>query len=334
MRNDEYRFDSHKLMFHPARVQAWLEGRRIAPIYLEISPSGSCNHRCRFCAMDFYHQRRFLDADRMRTVFQEMSTCGVKSIMFGGEGEPLLHPNIAALVRAASMARLDIGITTNASLLTHELAAEIMPCIKWLKASVDAGTRDTYAKLHGVKAAVFDTVINNLEYAGHLNGGTIGVQMLWLPENKEEVATLAEIAREIEMDYLVVKPYSQHPSSKTKLYAGLDYSDWEQDRHDPFIIWRSKAIEKWDDKTRPYDECLALPFWGYIDSGGTVWGCSAHIGVDEFNYGNINESAFWDIWKDGMDYHSIDSCRYGCRMDECNRYLWELRNPSKHKNFI
>lgn len=331
---DEYRFDSHKLMYHPARVQAWLEGRRIAPIYLEISPSGSCNHRCRFCALDFYHQRRFLDADRMREVFQEMSVCGVKSVMFGGEGEPLLHPNFAALVRAASMARLDIGITTNASLLTHELAAEIMPCIKWLKASVDAGTRDTYAKLHGVKATVFDTVINNLEYAGHLNGGTIGVQMLWLPENKEEVATLAEIAREIEMDYLVVKPYSQHPSSKTKLYANLDYSDWEMDTHDPFVIWRSKAIEKWDDKTRPYDECFALPFWGYIDSGGTVWGCSAHIGADEFNYGNINESPFWDIWKDGLDYHPIDSCRYGCRMDECNRYLWELRNPNKHVNFI
>jgi len=58
---DEYRFDSHKLMLHPGRVAAWLEGNRIAPIYIEISPSGACNQKCRFCALDFYHQRRFLE---------------------------------------------------------------------------------------------------------------------------------------------------------------------------------------------------------------------------------------------------------------------------------
>jgi cyclic pyranopterin phosphate synthase len=334
MRTDDYRFDSHKLMYHPDRVAAWLEGRPIAPIYLEVSPSGSCNHRCKFCALDFYHQRRFLDLDRMNGVFQEMALCGVKSVMFGGEGEPLLHPRFIELVQAAWAAKLDIGITTNASLLTPDTAAEIMPLVTWLKASVDAGTATTYAKVHGVKAGVFDTVIKNLEYAGHINGGTIGVQMLWLPENKEEVAILAEIAREIEMDYLVVKPYSQHPSSKTKLYADLDYSDWEMDTHDPFIIWRTRAIEKWDEKSRPYGLCYSLPFWGYIDSGGTVWGCSAHLGEDKFKYGNLSDAKFWGSWKSGLASYDSSACRYGCRMDECNRYLWQLKNPSKHQNFI
>jgi hypothetical protein len=158
--------------------------------------------------------------------------------------------------------------------------------------------------------------------------------MLWLPENKEEVAALAEIAREIEMDYLVVKPYSQHPSSKTKLYAGLDYSEWEMDTHDPFVIWRTNAIQKWDEKARPYELCLSLPFWGYMDSAGMVWGCSAHLGDDEFKYGNIGDSKFWEIWQQGMASYDSSACRHGCRMDECNRYLWELTNPSNHVNFI
>jgi hypothetical protein len=27
-------------------------------------------------------------------------------------------------------------------------------------------------------------------------------------------------------------------------------------------------------------------------------------------------------------------CRDACRLDEINRYLWELKNPVKHANFI
>ena len=57
---NDFRIDSHKLLFHPRRVADWLEGKPIAPLYLEVSPSGMCNHRCRFCGMDYvgYPQRR------------------------------------------------------------------------------------------------------------------------------------------------------------------------------------------------------------------------------------------------------------------------------------
>lgn len=50
---DKYRIDSHKLIYHVSRVNDWLNGKLIYPIYMEISPIGSCNHRCIFCAYDF-----------------------------------------------------------------------------------------------------------------------------------------------------------------------------------------------------------------------------------------------------------------------------------------
>ncbi|HAB51888.1 MAG TPA: radical SAM protein, partial [Ignavibacteriales bacterium] len=50
---DKYRIDSHKLMYHVSRINDWLEGKIIYPIYAEISPSGACNHRCTYCALDF-----------------------------------------------------------------------------------------------------------------------------------------------------------------------------------------------------------------------------------------------------------------------------------------
>ncbi len=57
---DKYKIDSHKLIYHIPRVNDWLDGKTIYPLYMEISPSGACNHRCTFCGLDFMeYQSRY-----------------------------------------------------------------------------------------------------------------------------------------------------------------------------------------------------------------------------------------------------------------------------------
>ena len=58
--NDRFLIDSHKLMYHPARVAQlvearddWEKAKDVVPIYMEIAPTGACNHRCVFCAVDY-----------------------------------------------------------------------------------------------------------------------------------------------------------------------------------------------------------------------------------------------------------------------------------------
>ena len=74
-----------------------------------------------------------------------------------------------------------------------------------------------------------------------------------------------------------------------------------------------------------------------------MWGCSAYLGDERFLYGNINESSFKEIWggekrKKSLEWveNKLDAgqCRVNCRMDEINRYLWDLKNPPEHVNFI
>jgi len=153
------------------------------------------------------------------------------------------------------------------------------------------------------------------------------------------------------MDYLVIKPYSQHPQSKTTIYSSLEYSNYEyladelaKFNTDNFnVIFRIHTMKKWDEKGRNYQRCLALPFWSYIDAGGNVWGCSVYLGWEKFFYGNIYEHSFQEIWEGEKRLESlhwiekgldISKCRVNCRMDEINRYLWDLKNPPVHVNFI
>ena len=87
--------DNHKLMYHPERVAEWKEKGDCYPVYVEIGPTNACNHNCVFCALDWVgSDKTFIDKDVMSSTLEDMAKNGVKSIMFAGEGEPLLHKNI------------------------------------------------------------------------------------------------------------------------------------------------------------------------------------------------------------------------------------------------
>lgn len=342
-------------MFHPERVSEWLNGGNIYPIYVELSPSGACNHRCVFCALDFMgYERRFLDAEMLAERFAEIGNGKVKSISLAGEGEPLLHPQICKIAEDAKKSGIDVAFTTNGSLMDEETAARIMPVSSWIKVSCNAGTPETYSKIHRTGADMFDKVINNLTFAAALRAKhnwscTLGLQIVLLPEVSGEVVSLAKLSRDIGLDYIVVKPYSQHLKSENRQYETVSYSnfDWLKNElanlNTPTFkaFFRANAMRKWDEKSRPYEKCLALPFWGYIDSSANLWGCSCHLKDKRFLYGNIQEQGFGRVWENGLAQRieiekslDISECRVGCRMDEINRYLWELRHPKEHVNFI
>lgn len=354
---DKYRIDSHKLMYHVSRINDWLEGKIIYPIYAEISPSGACNHRCTYCALDFMeYQARFLDKEILRDRLSEMALLGLKSIMYAGEGEPLLHKDIKCIISHTKKVGIDVAITTNGVLLKKDLIESVLGSITWVKVSINGATKETYAKTHRTNPDNFDMVIRNMSYAAKIRHDkgykcTLGMQIILLPENCHEAVLLAQLARDIGMDYLVIKPYSQHPLSMTTKYKDIKYSDYLHlaDKLNNFnsskfsVIFRINTMKKWDEGQRNYKHCLALPFWSYIDAGGTVWGCSAYLNDERFSYGNIYETTFEKIWtgeKRGkfvrwaMEELDTNKCRLNCRMDEINRYLWELRHPPEHVNFI
>ncbi len=345
--------DSHKLHFHPQRVAQWDEADRadewekakeIYPIYVEISPVGACNHRCTFCAVDYIGYRSVqLDGAILRRRLGEMAHLGVKSVMFAGEGEPLLHKETNTTVLAAHHNGLDLAFTTNGVLL-HKLR-EIGLC-KWVRISFNAGTADTYAKVHRTKKEDFRAVMENIRDAVKRKGSCdLGVQTVILPENVKEIETLYKLCDDMGVDYLIAKPYSQHKKSITRKYDEMkpwdDFLQFKSSTGHTEFIYRADS----DHTTAiPYDKCRATPnFWAYIMANGDVYSCSAYLLDERFNMGNINESSFKSVWqsekrkanwayvRDGLDIHE---CRVNCRMDKVNRYLTEMKEMQFDKSFI
>lgn len=352
---DDFGIDGHKLHYHPARVAQWLEAdtwekaKRVYPIYFEITTSAACNHRCTFCSVDAIGYPAILfDTDILTRRMAEAARLGVKSVMFAGTGEPLVHKRISAITRSAIESGLDVAFTTNGVLLDR---LEPINLCTWIKISLNAGRQDTYAAIHKTKPEDWDKVWRNIEGAVKRKGKcTIGVQCVVLPENVYEMRELASLCVDAGVDYLVLKPYSQGTFSITRQYEGTDYAAMRSylqgvkdfDTKTFKVIYRSQAMEQEISGAHNYDKCRATPFfWAYAMADGRLFTCSAHLLDDRFCIGNLNEHSFQELWEgegrrkqwELMKTFNIKQCRLNCRMDKPNRYLADFTR-TKHISFI
>ncbi|MBD5476942.1 MAG: radical SAM protein [Lachnospiraceae bacterium] len=351
---EDIRMDSHKLIYHPETVARWLKGENIYPIEIEISPSGTCNHRCVFCAVDYIgYQSVFLDKETILRDIKYMSDRGLKSVICSGEGEPLLNKDMPDIANGIKSCGVDVAMSTNGVLFTKEKLDECLGAFSWVRYSVASMEQDSYDKIQRGRAGDLEKVKENLSAAVRCKKDrklktTLGVQCLLLPDNVRQLPYMAKTLKEIGIDYLTIKPYSQHLHSRNRFeidyeeMLGLEKQLKEFTTEDFAVYFRSSTMKKMHHE-KCYSQCYGLPFMTHIDAKGNVWPCVAHIGSEDLCYGNINEQPFGQIWEGTrreeiterltqMDINK--ACREACRLDEINKYLDELKHPGLHVNFI
>ena len=356
---DKYLIDGHKLFWHLDRVIDWQNKKLVAPVYVEVSPVALCNHKCIFCGIDFVRDRNFkLDTALFCKRLKEMGELGVRSIMFAGEGEPLLHKDLKTFVKTAKNSGMDVSLTTNGSLGDYNIWRELLPSLTWIRFSVDAGNAESYARVHKVGLSVFSEAVKSIEDAVkvkrdlHLDV-TIGVQFLMIEENLNSLEEAIRLFSEIGVDYFSLKPYSLHPQMVNKrdmFYTERIAGDIRQlvDRlrknSKMEIIFRDVSMERYAGKEKKFKHCRALPFWGYVSSKGDFYTCSVFIGDKRFMAGNVHKQDMRSILfgkkrKDSISYAANKlsvgrECRVNCRMARVNEFLEFIDKKPEHINFI
>lgn len=353
MNSDKYAIDSHKLKYHPDRVAEFLRIADTSPVYVEISPTAFCNHRCVFCHYNYIGHEGSFEKGRMLNLTEELAQAGTRSLVFAGIGEPLLNPEtVPAVVRAKGLG-IDVGMSTNGALIKDTHIPDLVANLTWIRVSFNGATPEKYAEIHHTKPEDFEKALRNIEKLAEEKARTyskitIGLQFILLSDNLVGIEQLVRRVKDSGADYFSMKHFYEHEKNSMTCAPITDeqetalkkitaaYSD------DTFsAILRSRENLN---RNRIYDKCYGLPFIVYIRENGDVYTCFSYQHDEKTILGNITAASFEDVWnsqkkKDAIDYinncFEKNKCQPNCRHHQINNYLWELKHPdTEHINFI
>jgi radical SAM protein with 4Fe4S-binding SPASM domain len=144
-----------------------------------------------------------------------------------GLGEPLLHPDLVAMVAAARARGIRVGFNTNGTLLTTAKAEALVDAgLDWLHVSVDGATAETFEHIRD--GARFGQVVRNLRRLVEVRrqrGGTrptIQLNTVLMRANVGELPDLVRLAADVGVDRLWLQALS-HDFSDTG--TGTDTGD-------------------------------------------------------------------------------------------------------------
>ncbi|WP_029544419.1 radical SAM protein [Selenomonas sp. AB3002] len=132
---------------------------------LLVEVTNYCNHACVFCYNSKMTRiKRFIEKKLAYDVLRQAYDLGTREVGFYATGEPLMNKNIAEFVSYTKSLGFEyVYITTNGALLSKEKTIELTAAgIDSIKFSINAGTAETYKKIHGRDD--FKKVIDNLRF--------------------------------------------------------------------------------------------------------------------------------------------------------------------------
>jgi len=188
-----------------------------------------------------------------------------------GLGEPLFHPKIFEMIKYAKSKGLNVGISTNATLLTKEKAKKIIESgLDYLIIALDAATPKTFKIVRGGEN--FKKVVANVKKYLKLKKKTKAspftvIQFVKLEENEKEVEKFRKMWQNSGADVVRVKPVIDLLREHKKIN--------KSPRRPCFYLWRQLNLVSWDGKI--VTSCC-------MDSDG------------DYSLGDVNKQTIREIW--------------------------------------
>jgi MoaA/NifB/PqqE/SkfB family radical SAM enzyme len=362
--------DGTKIAWHQDRIQAWERGERVAPITIDMALTRACNYACHYCyAMLQENDRKSITKKVITEFLDDCKEIGVKGISFVSDGESTISPVFVDACTHGAKLGISMACGTNGFVLTRRKLEEVLPSLTYLRINISAGERDRYSEIMGVKPDYYDRVVQNIRDMVAIKrernlSVTIGLQMVLMPQYRDQILPLARLGKELRPDYLVIK----HCSDNEDGDLGVEYDKYQElyeTLHEAEALSDDtyKVVVKWSKigatGQRSYQRCYGAPFMIQLSGSGLVAPCGMLFNerYKKFHIGNICETRFKDIYNSDRywevmrylaspDFNAQKMCGSLCLQHKVNEVLdgyekglitmpdLSAAQPPAHINFI
>lgn len=237
-----------------------------------IEPTSTCNLNCRSCMRHSWSEAT--GTMTMKTFDELMAGLrnapALHTVSFWGVGEPLLHPRIAAMVRATKQLGVEAELITNGLLLDADKAKDLIEAgLDRLVVSVDGVTPQVHAEnrtgadLESVKENI--RTLRRLRYEMHRENPEIGIEFVLMRRNLAQVRQLRSLAFEMGVSFILLTnllPYTEELKDEIVYWISSDRPAAEGRS-----IWFPKIEVPRFDARRENLEALTGMIW---PAGGSV----------------------------------------------------------------
>lgn len=349
-----------KIFEHVDRLRILKKGGQPAPVHLHLVLSDACNHNCNFCAYrqegyttsQLFDPGRFIPTEKVIEILEDAARMGMRAVQFTGGGEPTMHKDCALIIRIAQALGLETSLVTNGALMNKAVRTVLMQS-HWVRISLDAGTKETYAHIRGLKnEQAFDDVLDNVRHLVGLRDAIagsplyIGIGFVVTHDNWREIPQAVELARSIGVDSIRFSAVFTIEGDRYFAEFGDEAARLcsEAQKHSTS---RFPVIDNFTERRNDlkvghpdFGRCHYQHFTTYIGADLNVYACCCIAYNNMGLIGSLKEQRFADFWysrqkqefMDNFDARRCPRCQFISRNREMAAVIENL--PELHWNFV
>lgn len=278
-----------------------------APVSLHIEPTTACNLRCTTCdrthaqdlnlgTMSFTSFQKILDQFQYLMGSHSVQT----GLLLTGLGEPFLNKDIFRMIEYAKANGVSyVHTISNGTLLNN--AAIVESGLDHISFSMDGATKETFESIR--VGAKYEKVVSSIKDLANKRTNNkkpfIDLNITLQEKNRKELSSVVDLASEIGADRVsarILNPDFAHHSLNA-----LDESSEIIERTINYAKVKNVEFRYADDDSDP---CIYPWIWPYITWNGYVVPCCYKSDPRKFNFGNVLEDSFENIWN-GEKYQNF-----------------------------
>jgi len=332
-----HRFNSMKILAYADRLREIAAGGYPYPIDWHVYPSNICNHACSFCMFRQNGEQEDFPVKLPRHLLlravEDAARTGAVLMHFSGGGEPLLNRfTLEAMEAAQATGRLKVAMSTNGSLLTPQVAAQV----DYIRVSLNAGTADTHWRTNHAgdprHPGDWRTIIENIRACVPYKRQDIGLAFVVEEGNWKDIYPFVETAASLSVDFVHIRPAFYYDSTSdlgTHQAMAAAFQECERATADFGDQVRIFAItEKFDGYWTPrtYDRCRAVLTGTCLRATGDFAVCQDRVDLTFGHTPSYKDGAsFEDVWHSEEHRRLVESIVSPGVLDACPRCVWQVR---------